>query len=258
MAVTNSVSSTNPSLPNDVIGKIIFRNLSLSALGTCSLVCKAWKKMAQENINAFSYPHAFGPKEWYIYFGCRMTDVPRLPSDIELILKSPCPFWPNKKVQETHVLCLIPQTVNGKPLNLKHLGELVQKPLQGNATKYHYFRIGKYKDPSAPKSHWALLTRDVIEGSRRGKFPEQQALIQAKPSYEVPTILDATVCIFMEYVRTGTELYADNPLTYTRCQEKCNANNQLVVGGFSAAGLYVSVHATDYEDFGIGSLRKFY
>jgi hypothetical protein len=256
MAVTNSISSTNPSLPNDVIGKVIFPHLSFSALGTCSLVCRAWKKMAQEHINSFSHPTAFGPKEWFIYFGCRSTDIPRLPSNIEAILKSPCPFWPNKKVHETHVLCFIPQTVNGKPLNLKLLGKLVQKPLQGNATKYHYFRIGKYNDPSAPKSHWALLTREVIEGSRNKPYTQQQALLQAGPSYEVPTLLDATVCIFMEYVRTGTRLYSDTPYTYTRCQEKYKARVQFVIGGFSAAGLFVSNLYECNEEYGIGGLRK--
>jgi hypothetical protein len=267
MAVTNNVSSTNRSLPNDVIGNIIFPNLSLSALATCSLVCKAWNKMAQEHINSFSHPHAFGPKEWYIYFGCRITDVPRLPFDIEFILKSPCPFWPDKKVHETHVLCLIPQTVKGKPLNLKLLGELVQMPMQGNTTKYNrFFKLGEYNDSCSPKSHWALLTRDVIEGSRSKPYSEQQALIQVNPFYEVPTILDATVCIFMEYVRTSTRLYAYNPWTYTRCQEKYNARWQLVVGGFTTAGLIVySFHfkgdsfiVNEADEYcGVGGLRKF-
>jgi hypothetical protein len=221
--------------------------------------------MAQEHLNFFSPPNAFGPKEWYIYFRCRITDVPRLPSDIEILLKSPCPFWSDKKVHETHVLCLIPQTVKGKPLNLRFLGELLQTPLQGNTSKYNGYNLGQYTDPSAPESHWALLTRDVIEGSGSKTFAEQQALIQAKPSYEVPTILDATVCIFMEYVRTGTRLYADNPWTYTRCQEKyitrCQEKYstywQLDVGSFSAAGLCVS-GSYDHENIGVGGLRKFY
>jgi hypothetical protein len=258
MAVTNIVSSTNHSLPNDVIGNIIFRNLSLSTLGTCSLVCKAWKKMAQENIKAFSHPHAFGPKEWYIYFGCRTRDVPRLPSDIEVILNSQCPFWPNKKVHKTHVLSLIPQTVNGKPLNLKFLGELVQKPLKGNASKYRNCLLGEYTDLAAPKSQWVLLTRDVIKESRNMAFAEQQALIQAKPPYEVPTILDITICIFMEYARTGTRLYSHSPWTFTRCQEQWAANLQLVVGGFSADGLNVVDirKARPSEMIGIRGFRK--
>ena len=125
-----------------MIENVIFPNLSPPALGTYSRVCKAWNKMASEAMKAFSHEKAFGPKEWYTYFGARLKNVPRLPSNMTEILNASCPFWPNKKVHETHVLCLIPQTVNGQPLNLKSLGELVQKPLQGHATKYDTFNIG--------------------------------------------------------------------------------------------------------------------
>jgi hypothetical protein len=59
--------------------------------------------------------------------------------------------------------------------------------------------------------------------------------------YAVPTILDATVCIFMEYVRSGIRLYSNSSYTFTRCQEKYNANWQLVVGGFALDGLDVEI-----------------
>jgi hypothetical protein len=205
----------------------------------------------------------FGKALWEKYIGDVGVEPP-LPADIDQILDAPCPFWPGKKVSETHVLVLIPQTVNEKPLNLKLLGELVQKPLQGNTTKYNYLDLGKYIDPAAPKSHWALMTRDVIEGTRSKSYSSQQALItrysqQTKAAYEVPTVLDAAVCIFMEYVRTGTRLYSDSPRTYTRCQEKYDPKwQQLVVGGFSAAGLRVrdSHDISNGESHGVGGLRN--
>ena len=217
-----------PALPNNVMENLIFPNLSLSELGTCARVCKAWNRIVSEVMKAFSHEKAFGPKEWYTYFRCHLKNIPRLPSNISKILNGPCPFWPNKKVHETHVLCLVPQTVNGQPLNLRSLGELVQKPLQGHATKYRHFSIGEYTDPSAPKTHWALMTRQVIDGSRNKKYEEEQAVLDSysqktKIAYEIPTILDASVCLFMEYVRSGTWLYGDKPWTYTWCQEKYNA-----------------------------------
>ncbi len=197
---------------------------------------------------------AFGKAEWAKYFGDVGVEPP-LPADINVILQSPCPYWPKKKVQETHLLVLVPQTVNGKPLTLKTLGELIQKPLQGTHTQYEYFRLGEYTDAPAAKSHWALLTRDVIEGSRSKSYSDQKALIKAP--YEVPTILDATVAVLMEYVRTGTRLYSDSPWTYTRCQEKYNKDWQLDVGGFGAAGLFVhDYYADDFS--GVGGLRKFF
>lgn len=199
---------------------------------------------------------AFGKAAWAKHFGDVGVEPP-LPPNIEQLLNGPCPIWQGKTVRETHLLVLVPQTVNGQPLTLKLLGELVQKPLQGNATKYRSFYLGEYKDPPAPASHWALVTRDVLPGSRSKPYAEQQKIAQGYSGYQVPTILDATTAILMEYVRSGTRLYGDNPWTYTRSQEKYNKNWQLIVGGFSAAGLLVNYYRDDGEYVGVGGLRKF-
>ncbi len=204
---------------------------------------------------------AFGATEWKKYFGDVGVEPP-LPKDIDRILSSPCPFWPSKKVQETHLLVLVPQTVSGKPLNLKTLGELVKKPFQGPAAQYRFFDIGEYIDPAAPSSHWVLMTRDVIEGScgRKKTYQDQQKLLNQKGhgDYAVPTVLDATVCIFMEHVRSGTRLYSDSPWTCTRCQEKYDAGWQLVVGGFFASGgLGISNGGWGAGTIGIGGCRRF-
>jgi len=58
---------------------------------------------------------------------------PPLPQNIHEILHNPCPFWPEKKVKDTHLLVLIPKTVNGQLLTLANLKEWIQKPKQGNA-----------------------------------------------------------------------------------------------------------------------------
>jgi hypothetical protein len=213
-------------------------------------------KMA-ENFDTLS----FGKAEWGTYFGDVGIEPP-LPLNIDEILNSPCPFWPGKKVCETHLLVLVPQTVNSQSLTLKSLGEFVQKPLQGPATKYSYFHLGEYSDPLAPPSHWVLLTRDVIEGSRNKSYKEQQDLLakycnQAQVTYEVPKVLDATVCILMEHVRSGTWLYGREPVTFTRCQEKYDADWQLGVGGFGSSGLYFSHYGAGTMSHGVGGSRKF-
>jgi hypothetical protein len=256
---------------------IIFRNLSLPALGICSRVCKVWREIAEKQINTFSHEKAFGPKEWFIHFGTHLRNVPRLPPQVAEILFSSCPFWPSRKVHETHLLVLVPETVGGQPLTLKILGELVKKPLQGPSTQYSHFHLGQYTDPVAPSSHWVLMTRDVIEGSRSKSYPDQQTLLSQKGHdvYVVPNILDATVCIFMEHIRSGTQLdgdslwtcickyvqsatrlYGDSPWTYTRCQEKYDTDWQLVVGGFAPFGLYVNYGRVN-KNIGVGGVRKF-
>jgi hypothetical protein len=256
MAITNAVSSIVPALPNAVVENIIFSNLSLPELGTCSRVCKVWKEMAKKQISAFCHEKAFGPKEWFIYFGSNLRNVPRLPANITEVMNSACPFWLGKKVHETHLLVLVPETVGGQPLTLKTVGELVTKPVQGNATNYYSLEIHLYTDRRAPFSRWVLMTRDVIEGSRNKNFKEQQALLEKHIVYEVPYILDATVCIFMEYVRSGTRLYSNSPYTFTSCQEKYDADWQWVVGGFGPGGLGVVSGGYDSEGDGVGGCRK--
>ena len=104
-----------------------------------------------------------GAAEWKKYIGDPGVEPP-LPPDIIQRLG---------ELNANNVLVLIPETVNGRPLDLKLMEELVQKPLQGHATKYRYFDLGEYVDPPASKSHWALLTRTVIDGSRNKRYEEK-------------------------------------------------------------------------------------
>ncbi len=242
-------------LPSFSLPPATLKSLSVEEVGyllESVTVSSPQKSAPQLNIPTI----AFGKAEWAKYFGDIGVEPP-LPPNIQTILQSSCPYWPDKKVEETHLLVLIPQTINGKSLTLKMIGELIQKPLQGTPTKYIDFYLGQYTDPPAPPSHWALLTRDVIEGSRNKNYDQQQVLIKAKAPYEVPTILDATVAILTEHVRTGNRLYYDSPYIYTRCQEKYDKDWQLVFGCFGAAGLHVSSYCYDCDGIGVGGLRKF-
>jgi hypothetical protein len=206
---------------------------------------------------------AFGKAAWAQYFGDIGVEPP-LPPNFEEILNSPCPFWSGKRLRETHLLTLIPQTVNEQPFTLNSLNELVQKPKQGSAAKYssYWEPIQKELGALAPqKSYWVLMTRDVIPNSRSKKFDAQKGLIDQNKPYAMPLLLEAATSLLMEQVRTGTRLYTDSPYTYTRCQERVSShpNNPLVVGGFSSAGLFVGTDALDGENeyCGVGPLRKF-
>ncbi len=214
------------------------------------------------NVKVSDIPIAFGKEMWATYIG-DIGDEPPLPPDIKAILSAQCPFFPGKKVEETHLLVLIPKTVNGKPLTLQTLGELVKKPLKGTPTKYEYCNIGEYKDLPTESSHWVLMTRDIIPGSRSKSYVEQQKLLKGyiektQLLYEVPPILEATTCIFMEFLRSGKYLYGQDPWTYTRCQEKYNKDWQLCAGGLASAGLFVDNCIFDLGGVGLGPCRKFF
>ena len=199
---------------------------------------------------------AFGKAEWEKYFGDVGIEPP-LPENIEEMLNEPCFFWPNKKVEETHLLVLIPNTVNGKPFTMNYLGELIQKPKSRHSTKYmNYSNYAKEAvgDRAYP-SHWVLITGDIVPGSKFGHYSKCCQLITEHSKktgipYELPSLLEATTSILMHYVKTGeklyaTRLYGDYP-HYVYSQDFDKHNNSLVVGGFVLGGLKVfdsfSVH----------------
>jgi|GEM_PF-6180243 len=208
---------------------------------------------------------AFGKAEWERYFG-DIGIEPALPANITEILKSPCPYWPSKSIEDTHLLMLIPKTVNGKSFTLNSLRELIQRPQGGGqATNYqNYYDVypetkKELGGQGIPASYWALITKDVIPNSRNKNYAEQQALI--KGPYAVPGALEISTGILMHHAKTGEKLYPEHPNTYTRCQEKLSKGCRVVVGSFGSSGLcvyggyFLDDGRCDY--LGLGGLRKF-
>jgi hypothetical protein len=219
----------------------------------------------------FSVPApVFGEKEWRQYFG-EVGVEPSLPSNIGDILSSTCPFWPGKSVKDTHLLVLIPATVDGKPFSLNLLGELIQHPRGGGHStqnrNYDSDLKQQFGNQWPVSSYWVLMTRDVLEGSRNETYASQQALVAHHTSrtglpYELPGALEAVTAILSHYVHRGERLYSDSPWTYTRCRELVEwdgVDYPIIVGGFSSWGLDVGHDddGDDFYDFGVAGLRRF-
>ncbi len=214
---------------------------------------------------------AFGEAEWKHYFG-DVGSAPPLPSDIATILDSTCPFWPNNKVRDTHLLVLIPATVRGVPFTLNLLGALVKYPRHGGyKTDYSYkerakAQIGAASPPlgaaSPPRSYWVLMTRYVLPDSRTKTYEAQKVMVAAHAGrvglpYELPHALEAATAILMHHVHEGERLFGDRPCTLTRCQEVVNGL-PVIVGGFcSEEGLVVSSSDGSSSSIGVSCLRKF-
>jgi len=208
-------------------------------------------------IAAFS----FNKLKWEEYIG-DVGEEPFFPANMHQILQSQCSIWPGKKVEQTHILTLVPKTVNGEPLTLKLMDSRVKKPKKENETKLRDSSFYSYDKTAVKKSHWVLMTKDVIPDSRRKSYSDQQQLAKAYNKngieYEVPKLLDVAVSVFMEYVQTGERLLSDKPWTYTRCREQGSSGNyQMLVGGFSLSGLYVTYHYYDTHNIGLCVSRKF-
>ena len=205
----------------------------------------------------------FGEIEWARQFGS-VREVPPLPDDIEEILDDPCPFFKAKKVFETHILALIPASIDQEPLTLDKLGKLIGKPKRGNPTKCNYDTFTKEAIGSTlpDKTHWVLMTKDVIPGSRNKMYWKQIKLVAKYKNYQLPQVREAVICIAMEYIFSKRWIYGQDPLTYTRCQETVGFYS-VAVGGFNSNGIFGSGGnnvASQYNYFsefcGVGALRE--
>ena len=213
------------------------------------------RQFGARNYRPSSLLHSFGAEEWSRYFG-EVGEVPWLPWHVASMLNYPCPFWPGKLIKDTHLLVLIPATVAGRPFNLNLLGELIKHPGGGgDPTKYRCYSNkvqAEFGTQSPIRPYWALVTRNVLEGSKGKKYAAQQALVAHHADrtglpYELPGALEAATVILSHYVHRGERLYADVPWTYTRCRELVGGRHPIVVGGFSSEGLDIAVRSFNFH-----------
>ncbi len=241
-------------------------------------IAKIWKRLESTQVPAVAKAKArpvvkspaplplaaFGALKWNQYFGIQVVEPP-LPPDIDKILLGPCPIFSGKRVAETHFLTLIPEG-----MTLERLEALAQNPKQGNKTEFGYKEDSlwdQYGKTPVAKTHWALMTNDVIPDSRSKNWKDQQALAtQYRPQgYEIPSVIDAAASLFLEHVQTGKRFYTDNPFTYTRCVEQVKEGSSqwpAAIGGFAPAGLRVdnvdsAFFGAGFECIGLGVVRTF-
>jgi hypothetical protein len=214
-------------------------------------------------------PLVFGSRAWRQYLG-EVGVEPPLPPDIDEILGSPCPFWPGQAVKDTHLLVLIPSTVDGQPFSLNFLGTLTQHPKGGGYPieyRYRYYDSDireQFGTQSPGDSYWVLMTRDVLSGSRSMTYTDQRTLVTTRTGemgfpYVLPGALEVATVILSHYVRSGEHLCTDLPWTFTRCQELIaygGRNYPVVVGGFPSGCLHI-FYVNDDIIRGAASLRKF-
>ena len=158
---------------------------------------------------------------------------------------------------------LIPNTINGKPFTLNYLEELIKKPKSKYITKYKYYGdlVKKTLGNKSYPSHWILMTKDTVLGSRSMTYSWCCNMINNYSKrigipYELPHELDAATSILMHYVKTGERLYNDNPWTYTYSQDVDKHKDPLVVGGFDYNGLCIS-SIFNSSSHGVAGVRKF-
>jgi len=251
------------SIPKEII-TFILENLDSQSLASCNLVCKQWHNLTDNDplwneaiareINQYA-DIVFGKEKITKYLG-DIVDAPKLPRNICKIFEEDCPFFAGKKVKETHMFVLVPETVNGEPLTLNFLGELVKNHKEGTKTGYDEDRcwqkvFEEHGNTPVKKARWILITNKVIPDSRHKTYAAQQQMVNKHDHYNVPNVLDTVLTVFLKCVSSGKFLLGKDPETYTRCQE-----DQALVGGFGLAGLIVFNLNFDDDDLGILACRS--
>jgi hypothetical protein len=266
-------------LPTEVLGEV-FKCLNLGGLLACPLVNKQWQKAItndpqlkelQEKIHDLR-EIAFGPEHWAKFAKVSAPTVEeiqkaylRLPQNINEILNSPCQAFPEsgKLVRETHELVYISEKIT-----LTALGEIVEPKLAPNARDvkgYQYISKKIITDLNKPidQSHWVLMTKDVLEGSRHLSYVQQQAMVQklsetSGKTHGVPKIHEAVAVAIAHLLRFNENLFGQgNPWTYTRCEESIEGC-QVLFGGLTPTGFSVDSNNYDCGFLGVVGLRRFF
>lgn len=245
-------------LPHEVLVKIFLYMNSADSLQSLALSCQKFNEviqapavqhllMKQLVIERF----AFGLRDWQRFFG-DVGEAPDLPDDIVDILQSYCPFWQSRKVWDTHILVLIPQSIDGRPFNLNLLEEIIQNPREKEPLQFSYYNqaiANSIGSTEIEGSYWVLMTKYMIPVGVNIGYDEQQEVIRRySEEYDLPRTLEAATSILMHFLKTGSLLYQEN---YARCQE------DVAVGRFSSEGLYISDGKRGLGAFGIAAVRRF-
>jgi hypothetical protein len=206
---------------------------------------------------------AFGALQWKEFLGADVGQEPPLPVDIGKILTSKCPFSSDGRiVAETHLLMLMPVTINGEPLNFASLDRLFKSkfPEFGDQTIYPILDLPQNATVECDKSRWVLMTRDLIRGTRDKSYKRQASLLQEKGGgkYVFPPVLFASICILLEYARSNGRvcLFGESPWSFTRCEEAFDGSH-VVVGSIGKKGLMVEIPPKhlNHALFGVAGMR---
>jgi hypothetical protein len=214
-----------------------------------------------------------GAKEWKKAFGVDVGGVPPIPQSItKELLEGECPLHTGQKIKDTHILVLIPKTVNGEPYTALKLGGLCAKS-KGSGDRLifdgaDWAKAWKRQDwaklPQA-QSEWVLLPKSDPdpEISPEKHFRSKNIAAQAKvhmehyPEYREVAALEVMTMALLNDLVNGEPRILDG-WNHLRCVEENAYGGRVCVGNFDADGLGASDtfdgHA--YGNFGRALARK--
>jgi hypothetical protein len=197
--------------------------------------------------------------------GIDVGRAPPIPSSITSeLLESECPLHPGKKIKDTHLLVLLPKSVNGKPYTALELNELCAAR-KGSGDRLIYdgeewanaWKRQPWASTPQSESEWLLIPKSDPDRKKVSKekhfrsktIAEQQTVHDTHYSdyREVKTVELMTAVLLHDLVN-GERLLPD----YLRCQEKNASGGRVCVGFFAADGLKVGGADDGDDDDSVG------
>ena len=170
---------------------------------------------------------AFGPSIWEKYFG-PIDQAPLLPKNLQALLRSSCPFWPRKKIYETHILALIPRLT---------LGQFIERMRFENRPLFKPFEIEF--EHQVEKPYWILMSRNTLPNCYKMTYEERCQLIAQYPDYRPCKLIEAAICTGLEALVHRQTLFSDSApswMRWTQCEEKSNGD-PICVGNVDKDGI---------------------
>ena len=196
--------------------------------------------------------------------GIDVGEAPPIPSSITReLLESECPLHRGEKIKDTHLLVLVPKSVNGKPYTALELKELCAKR-KGSGDRLIYdgeewanaWKGQPWASTPQSESEWLLIPKsdpDPQKVSEEKHFRSKEIAAQQTvhdtyyPDYREVKAVELMTAVLLHDLVNGERLLDGYDL---RCQEKKASGGRVCVGCFDAGGLGVDDDGDD-ADFGL-------
>jgi hypothetical protein len=214
-----------------------------------------------------------GTAEWKQGFGVHVGVPPPIPESITPeLLNSDCPLHPGEKIKDTHILMLIPHSVDGKPYSALRLAELCAARKGSGARLIHdqedwanEWKSEPWANASPSESEWMLIPTSDPDPKRvpeerhfRGKHVAEQAdvLRHYEANYREAKALEVMTAAVLNDVFNGEPRMLE-VWTLLRCLEENASGGRMQVGCFNTDGLKVYDDGDyAYDHVGVALARK--
>ncbi len=209
------------------------------------------RRIDRLDIKALLGKNFLGAEAWTSQ-GVDVGEAPPIPSSITSeLLESECPLHPGEKIKDTHLLVLVPKSVNGKPYTALELKELCAKR-KGSGDRLIYdgeewanaWKGQPWASTPQSESEWLLIPKsdpDPQKVSEEKHFRSKEIAAQQTvhdtyyPDYREVKAVELMTAVLLHDLVNGERLLPD----YLRCQEKDASGGRVCVGYFYADGVGV-------------------